>query len=49
MQFGLIKNNISISSYVENIQTIQIKYVTMNSFKNYSNFFYSSGINLQLF
>ena len=47
--FNAIKNNISINSYVENIQIIQIKYITMNSFKNHSKIFYSSGINLQIF
>ena len=37
------------NSYVENTQTIQFKYITMNSFKYYSKIFYSSGINLQIF
>ena len=49
LQFDLIKNNISINSYVENNQTIQIKYITMISFKYYSKLFYRSGINLQIF
>ena len=46
---GFNQNIVSIKSYFRISQTIQIKHTTMNSFKNHSKIFYSSGINLQIF